>query len=90
MPTRSSKNGIRYVLCFNEEAKGLFQESVKTLMESRCSDFMVYKVVDNKTGNPYSHDEWVEAMEINEATYTKLHLNLCHKIGNVVRKKAKG
>lgn len=83
-------NSIKYILCFNSEAKGLIQDSIDTLIKSKSSDFMVFKVMDDKVKNLSGYDEWSESIEIDEDTYKKLHLNLCKKIGDVVRKRAKG
>ncbi len=87
MPLLSSDNSIKYIICFNSEAKVLFQKSIDTLMESENSYFMVFKVINGEVKNLSGYEEWSETMEIDEGTYKKLHLNLCQKIGKTVRKK---
>lgn len=85
MPFEPSNDFIKYVLCSNMEAKVLFQDSIETLMESENLDFMVFKVIDGKVKNLYGYDEWSEIIEIDEITFKKLHLNLCQKMGRIVR-----
>ncbi|WP_036382114.1 hypothetical protein [Flagellimonas taeanensis] len=67
------------------EAKDLFQVSMETLIESENSDFMVFKVIEGKVKNLSGYDEWSEVIEIDETTFKKLHLNLCQKVGRIVR-----
>ncbi|WP_424989432.1 hypothetical protein [Flagellimonas sp.] len=85
MPFQSSDDFIKYVFCSNMEAKDLFQVSMETLIESENSDFMVFKVIEGKVKNLSGYDEWSEVIEIDETTFKKLHLNLCQKVGRIVR-----
>ncbi|HBU79147.1 MAG TPA: hypothetical protein DEF18_13685 [Muricauda sp.] len=85
MPFQPSDDFIKYVFCSNMEAKVLFQDSIETLIDSENLDFMVFKVVDGKVKNLSGYDEWSEIIEIDETTFKKLHLNLCQKMGRVVR-----
>lgn len=89
MPFQPSNDFIKHVFCSNIEAKVLFQDSIETLMESENLDFMVFKVIDGKVKNLSGYDEWSEIIEIDEITFKKLHLNLCQKIGSIVRNKFK-
>ncbi|WP_422350004.1 hypothetical protein [Flagellimonas sp.] len=50
---------------------------------------MVFKVVDGKVKNLSGYNEWSEIIEIDETTFEKLHLNLCQKMGRMVRNKFK-
>ena len=85
MPFQPSDDFIKYVFCSNMEAKVLFQDSIETLIDSEILDFMVFKVVDGKVKSLSGYDEWSEIIEIDETTFKKLHLNLCQKMGRVVR-----
>ncbi|RIV44906.1 hypothetical protein [Flagellimonas pelagia] len=85
MPFQLSDDFIKYVFCSNMEAKVLFQDSMETLMKSENSDFMVFKVIEGKVKNLSGYDEWSEVIEIDETTFKKLHLNLCQKVGRIVR-----
>ncbi|WP_141673411.1 hypothetical protein [Allomuricauda sp. CP2A] len=58
---------------------------METLIESENSDFMVFKVIEGKVKNLSGYDEWSEVIEIDETTFKKLHLNLCQKVGRIVR-----
>ncbi|SNZ01775.1 hypothetical protein SAMN06265377_3620 [Flagellimonas pacifica] len=79
-------NTIDYKLCLNDEAKSLFMNSLQELVKSKCSDFMVYRVVNGNIRNLPDYNEWQETVEIDEDTYGELHLNLCQKIGKIVRR----
>lgn len=80
-------NTINYILCLNEEAKCLFMDSLQELVKSKCSDFMVYRVVNGNIGNLPDYGDWQETVEIDEDSYGELHLNLCQKIGKIVRRR---
>lgn len=80
-------NETNYVLCLNEEAKRLYMLSKQELIESKCHDFMVYKISNRYTGNLSDYNEWLEKIEIDVDTFLELHLNLCKKIGKLTRKK---
>ncbi len=69
----------------NDEAKSLFTSSLQELVKSNCSDFMVYRVVNGNIKNLPDYDDWEEALEIDEDIYGELHLNLCKKMGEIVR-----
>ncbi|MDC6365211.1 MULTISPECIES: hypothetical protein [Flavobacteriaceae] len=60
-------------------------ESKQKLIESKCHDFMVYKILNGYTGNHSDYNNWQEKMEIDADTFFELHLNLCGKIGRIVR-----
>ena len=78
---------LNYFLCLSKNARQLFQVSLKTLIESENSDFMVYKLQSRSKVNIPDYKEWLEIVEIDEGKYSLLHLNLCHKIGKKVRRK---
>lgn len=80
-------NTINYKLCLNDEAKSLFISSPQELVKSNCSDFMVYRVVNGNIRNLPDYDDWQEVLEIDEDIYGELHLNLCQKIGKIVRRR---
>ncbi len=75
------------MLCLTKETDELFMASLETLMKSNSSDFMVYKVFDNKFENLPGLEEWANVIEIDLETFTQLHLNLCYKVGKEVRKR---
>lgn len=82
----SISNKTNYVLCLNEEAKYLYMSSKQELITSKCHDFMVYKVLNGNTGIFLDYNDWLETIEIDVDTFLELHLNLCQKIGKIIRK----
>ncbi len=86
MLSSQKNNEPRYLLCLSKDAKLLFQVSLKTLIESENSDFMVYKLRDRSMIDIPDYKEWLEIVEIDEGKYSLLHLNLCYKIGKEVRR----
>jgi hypothetical protein len=62
------------------EAYLLYQNSIDTLMESNCSDFMVYKLFEGNRNYHLDIDNWDVELEISEGFYSKLHINLCQKL----------
>ncbi|MEO9510984.1 MAG: hypothetical protein ABJN84_04705 [Flavobacteriaceae bacterium] len=78
-------NTVNYMLCLNEEAKYLFTDSLQDLVKSKCFDFMVYKVINGKIRNLPDYDDWEETVEIDGDSFWVLHLNLCQKMGEIVR-----
>ena len=73
------ENNITYLLCMNEEALLLYEESIDSLIESNCKDFMVYRLIDGNRKYQADIDIWSVEIEINEHFYSMLHLNLCQK-----------
>ncbi|MEM8937945.1 MAG: hypothetical protein AAGC64_01205 [Bacteroidota bacterium] len=71
---------IIYLLCMNDEAFLLYEQSVGKLLESDCFDFMVYRFVDENRSYQTDIDIWSVEVEINEDIYSALHLNLCKKL----------
>lgn len=63
-------------------------DSLQELVKSKCSDFMVYRVVNGNIGNLPNYSDWQETVEIDEDIYGELHLNLCQKIGKIVRRRS--
>ncbi|WP_136468758.1 hypothetical protein [Flagellimonas onchidii] len=80
-----SMDAISYFLCMNEEASLLFSESVQSLIDSKCFDYMVYRVVKDNGKYDADMNVWSIKVEINEGLYLRLHYNLCRKLREFVR-----
>ncbi|RNL87723.1 hypothetical protein ED312_09995 [Sinomicrobium pectinilyticum] len=77
----------RYVFCAGEEAIGLFRRSVDSLTGSTCSEYMVYDLRSTNQGDRDDMQQWEVNLEIEEATYRTLHLDLCKKHRTEIRKR---
>lgn len=67
-----------FFLCANKEALA-YRPDANALMDSDCSDFMVYKIPLNGNKELLHEEKWDDIISIPEATYEALHLNLSKK-----------
>ncbi|MGS2763822.1 hypothetical protein [Sinomicrobium sp. M5D2P9] len=77
----------KYVLCANDKANDLYQNSIDSLTGSECSDYMVYDLKSVNKGDLDDIMQWDVNMEIDEGTYRILHLDLCKKHRKEIRKR---
>ncbi|MEO1485695.1 MAG: hypothetical protein AAFU57_08110 [Bacteroidota bacterium] len=63
----------------------IFNKSMENLIESDCMEYMVYRYPDEQNRLYEPGDKWTVVMEINEASYNKLHPDICGKLREFYR-----
>ncbi|MEO0571972.1 MAG: hypothetical protein AAF039_09730 [Bacteroidota bacterium] len=63
----------------------IFNKSIDNLIESDCIEYMVYRYPKEQNRLYEPGDNWSVVMEINEASYNKLHPDICGKLREFYR-----